>query len=139
MLQNKFSTKFRKIPSGAENKKMKIKSIPKPNCSMIILVSVRSGRTEKSSFDPSRGGIGIRLKKAKRVFQKTTMIKTSKNIAPNDPGITEETAFQLLKLLIISTLSATGKVINLAEIAKTREITILDTGPARATIAGPHF
>jgi hypothetical protein len=139
MLQKIFKTKLRKIPSGAENSTIKIKRKIKPNCSKIILVSVLIGNIEKRSLDPSSGGMGIKLKKAKRVFQNTIIIKISKKIALNEPEITEEIVPQLLKLVIISTLSATGSAINLAAMAKIRAINMLEAGPAKATMAGPHF
>lgn len=53
----------------------------KPNCSNIIIVSVLIGKMEKNNFDPSSGGIGIRLKNAKKTFQNIMMINISKNIA----------------------------------------------------------
>lgn len=103
------------------------------------MTSVLTGKTAKSSFEPSKGGKGIRLKKARITFQKTTSIEISKKIEPIDPEIIEETAPQSLKFLIMAILTETGIVIIFAIKAKNSAIKILDPGPPRATKAGPHF
>ena len=71
-LKKILSMKLRNAPSGPEKKIKTTSNKMKPYCSNIIMVSVLSEMTENKSFDPSSGGIGTRLKKAKMVFQKIT-------------------------------------------------------------------
>ena len=111
----------------------------KPNCSNIAIVSIFTGKIANNSLEPSNGGMGIRLKKANKTFQKITITHSSKNIDPSDPAITPATLPQLLKLAIMSSLAATGIVIILARTAKITAINIFEPGPANATAAGPHF
>ena len=111
----------------------------KPYCSSIIITSVLRGKIAKSNLEPSNGGKGIRLKKARITFQKITSIESSKNIEPTDPEIMPETALQSLKLLIIATLTELGIVIMRAISAKTSAIKMFDPGPPSATNTGPHF
>jgi len=54
---------------------MKNKSMIKPNCSSIIIVSVFMGKMENNNLDPSSGGMGIRLKKANKAFQKIIIME----------------------------------------------------------------
>ena len=111
----------------------------KPYCSNIISSSVRSGKIAKRSFEPSKGGKGIRLKKAKITFQKMTSKESSKTIVLIEPAIRPETTDQSLKCLIISNLRAVETGVILAIKAKTRAIKMFEPGPPRATSAGPHF
>jgi len=57
----------------------------KPNCSRNIFVLVCIGRNEKSSFDPSNGGIGIRLKKAKKMLIIAIIHNKRKKMEEKDP------------------------------------------------------
>jgi hypothetical protein len=56
----------------------------KPNCSRKAMVSTFIEKTLYKILDPSRGGIGIRLKKARRTFQMIIIIIRTKNIAPKE-------------------------------------------------------
>jgi len=137
--KKRFNIKFKKKPSGPEKRRMKTKSSIKPYCSSMIITSVLTGKTANKSFEPSNGGNGIRLKKAKITFQKIIKIEISKKIDPIDPDINAETADQLLKLLIIAILTDAGIAIVLAQKAKISAIKIFEPGPPSATRAGPHF
>lgn len=131
--------KLRNIPIGPEKKKMKKSKKTNPNCSNKACVSIFMGKIEKSNFEPSSGGIGIRLKKANRTFQKTTITHNSNIIDPNEPATTEETLDQSLKFKMISALAAEGMAIKRAATVNSKAAAIFDIGPARATSAGPHF
>ena len=73
------------------------------------------GAMEKRIFDPSRGGIGTRLKIAK-----TRLIMT-------------------IVLTIDSNVAVTEELENLKNRPKISAIPILVAGPAPATIASPHL
>lgn len=139
ILKNNDQRKSRNGPSKKLNENIKIIRKINPNCSNIIIVSVLTLKIANSNFDPSRGGIGIRLKKAKRTFQRITMEKIVKNMEPTEPAITVERTDQFPRFPIISCFKAIGIEINLAAIANTKAMVILDKGPPRATNAGPHF
>lgn len=114
----------------------------KPNCSKIATVSIRIGITENRSLEPSRGGMGIRLKTAKRIFQKIIMARKVKKIELQEPEMASDKDSQLLSkrmLLMISALAIIGNEIILAKIAATKAKQRLEAGPASATSAGPHF
>ena len=82
------SIKFKKLPKGPERKKTTNKSKTNPNCSKSTIVSDLTGIIENKILEPSKGGIGIKLKKARITFQKTIIIKNTKAIAPTEPEIT---------------------------------------------------
>lgn len=105
------------------------------------MVCILIGNIENKSFDPSSGGIGIRLKIARRIFQKIIMMQIAKNIEPSEPErmVVIEDQSANLTFLIISSFIATGMEINLAKMAKIIAKKRLEAGPAKATSAGPHF
>jgi len=140
-LKNKSQQKFRTLTKGSGKTKRKKRRMINPNCSKKASVSRLIGKMKKSNFEPSNGGMGIRLKTAKRIFQKIITTKRVKTIDPNDPAITKETALQLNEttLLRISSLTAEGMVIILAIMTATKANKIFDNGPAKPTRAGPHF
>ena len=110
-----------------------------PYCSILIIFSVETEKTEKRIFEPSSGGKGMRLKAAKSTFQKTTMIHTSKKMAAKDPERVVESDDQLLKFDMMAYLVATGTVKIFATNAAASAIRMFDPGPPSATKAGPHF
>ena len=67
----------RKMRSGPEKKKMKNKSIAKPNCSSMACISILIGKIVNSTLEPSIGGIGSKLKKAKKTLMITMIIRIS--------------------------------------------------------------
>ena len=141
MLKKRLSIEFRKYPRGPEKIiTHKIKRI-NPYCSIIIITSVLKLKMAKSNFEPSSGGKGIRLKKAKSTFQKIIIIRMAKNIEPNDPETAAEICSQDVDLtpIIIAAFTAVEMKIILAIIAAASAIKIFDTGPPSATIRGPHF
>lgn len=136
-----FSMKFRKYPKGPEKTTINKISKTKPYCSNKIITSVLNVKIAKSSFEPSSGGKGMRLKNAKRTFQKIMIIRMAKNIEPKDP----ETAAEIcphdaaLTPIIMAAFTATGMEIIFATIAATSAIEMLAPGPPIATARGPHF
>lgn len=120
---------------------MKNNSSIKPYCSNIIMISVLTGNSVKSNFEPSKGGNGIRLKNAKITFQRITIISKEKKMELNDPETAAESSIQSLwaTAIMIADLTAAESVRNLAANAAMRAITILESGPPSATMAGPHF
>ncbi len=77
------------IPKKLEKMKMKNKSAIKPNCSSIIIVSVLRRRIAKISFDPSSGGMGIRLKNARNTLIIIIIEKIKKKMEEKDPEMLE--------------------------------------------------
>lgn len=74
------------------------------------------GKIVKSIFDPSKGGRGIRLNRAKTTLTITTIAETSTKL-----GESERTSDNLIKTLKIIAMR------------------ILTAGPTPATIASPHL
>ena len=139
--KNKSRKKLRKAPSTLEkNKRKKIKKA-RPNCSIDANVCGLTGKMKKNSFDPSKGGMGMRLKKAKITFQKTIITIIAKNIEPKELDIKTLSPCQsaILKLLIILTLTDKGTVIIFPKKAPKKAIIMFEPGPARATQIGPLF
>ena len=132
---------LRKYPKGPENIRIKKISKTKPYCSIMIITSVLNVKMAKSSFEPSSGGKGIRLKKASSTFQKIIIIKMAKNIEPNEPETAAEIWLQdaALTPMIMANFTAAGTANILAMMTATIAMEILDPGPPMATSSGPHF
>lgn len=97
---------------------MKNRRINIPYCSKKTLkFSIEAGRKVNKILEPSKGGIGTRLKIAKRMFKNT--IKP--NICPKP----------------VETISSKG--MNLKPNPKTKATIKLAAGPAKATLAEPYF
>ena len=79
--------KSRSQLNGPGNRKINISKNTNPNCSKTALVSVLIGMMVNSNFEPSKGGIGIKLKTAKRIFQKIAITQIVKKIFAKDPDI----------------------------------------------------
>lgn len=137
--KNRFSIKFKNVPSGAEKKITKNNNKKKPNCSNITAVSVLILKTKKRILEPSNGGIGMRLKKARMTLMIITTVNNSKRIEPPLPAISAAALEGLRALEIISFFTACGIKIKPAAMAATKAMMKLDSGPASATKAGPHF
>lgn len=95
-------------------KKMKNKTNIKPYCSRIARVLESKGKIEKSSLEPSRGGIGVRLKRARIMFINTITLVISRKLGFISPA----------KRRII--------------MPKMKAITRFEAGPAKATRASPQ-
>lgn len=141
MLKNILSIKFKKKPSGPEKIIMKSKSSMNPYCSNIIITSVLTGKSVNKSLDPSNGGKGIRLKKAKITFQRIIIIKNEKNMELNEPETAADSSAQSLcaTAIMMAVFTAIESVMNFAIKAAASASTIFETGPPKATRAGPHF
>ena len=101
-----------------EKAKIKIIKIIKPKRSReISMFRQLAGKIAKRIFEPSKGGMGTRLKIPKIRFIKTISVARSKNGAGKNAN------------------DALLRIINPKIIA----ITKLETGPAAARRAGPHF
>jgi len=112
---NKNEIKVENIP---HNKNMNRNTTMRPNLcinnsNLFHLSYIENGISADITFEPSNGGIGIRLN-----------IPNSKLIYTINP-----------EMLNIGPLTNP----NLITIAKTIAIKKFDAGPASATIAGPHF
>lgn len=141
MLKKILSIKFRKNPKGVEKMMINSSKSKKPYCSNIIITSVLTGNIAKRSLEPSKGGKGIRLKKAKITFQKITIINMEKKMELSDPETAAESSIQSLRAtaIMIAVLTPVDSVKSLAIKAAPRAIAIFDPGPPKATSAGPHF
>ena len=97
-----------------KNKKKSIKAIPHmPKRSKRIAYS--RGRNVVRIFEPSNGGIGRRLKTARRMFRNTTNPRSG-----NTCGVRNAPPNLIIKENIIAT-------------------TMFDKGPAKATFSGPYL
>ena len=136
-----FSMKFKKIPSGLEKMKIKKSKRMNPYCSSAIIFSVLIGKNVKRIFDPSSGGNGIKLKKARSTFQKITIKSKAKKMEPTEPETDAEICSQevvaIPKIIAVFTAVEIGMI--LAIIAAKIAIRMFEPGPPRATKAGPHF
>lgn len=141
MLKKILSMKFKKKPSGAEKMIMKSKRSKNPYCSSMIITSVLTGKIAKSNFEPSSGGNGIRLKKAKITFQSITIINNEKNIEFKEPDTAAESCAQSLWATdtMMAIFTAEESVKSLPTKAAIKAIAMLEAGPPKATRAGPHF
>lgn len=139
--KNKSKKKLRKIPKALEkNKRKKIKKAI-PNCSIDASVCELTGKIKKNNFDPSKGGMGIRLKKAKITFQKTIITSIAKKIEPKELDIKTLNPCQsaILKLFIMLNFTDKGIVIIFPKRAPKKAMIIFEPGPAKATQIGPLF
>ena len=89
-------------------------------CKNILNLARPLGKNEKSIQEPSKGGMGIKLKIPRRKFIKTIVGK-----GPGRPSAV--------------TKNESGRGINLIINPKIIPIKKLDAGPARETFSSPHF
>ncbi len=139
--------KFQKIPSTFE-KIIEKNGIPKTN--RIIKIPHRSKNTlvckltstkAKSNFEPSSGGMGIKLKTPKITFQKISIPTIQKIILAGEPARISDNPSQslLINSLMIVNFDSSASGINKPITAATKAMKKLVKGPAKATKTSPHF